>query len=123
MPDNLRRCISQNPHCVAELLRYLFSLQRPFLLYTDLQMAIDDFAADYGNDADLVVLQEFFSRLQEAVLAEPWIYLAWRPALGAGPICAYIGNSSIWRHSRRVIIWLSKKNRCSPQMIRSRYSP
>ena len=82
MPDNLRRCISQNPHCVAGLLRYLFNLQRPFLLYTDLQKAIDDFAADYGSDADLVVLQEFFSRLQETVLAEPWIYLAWRPGPG-----------------------------------------
>ncbi|MCK9187787.1 sucrose synthase [Acidithiobacillus sp.] len=82
MSDDLRRCISQNAHCVAGLLRHLFNLQRPFLLYTDLQKAISEFAADYGSDAELVVLQEFFSRLQEAVLAEPWIYLAWRPGPG-----------------------------------------
>ena len=35
-----------------------------------------------GSDVDLAVLQAFFSRLQEAVLAEPWIYLAWRPGPG-----------------------------------------
>ena len=82
MSDELRRYISQNSHSVSGLLRHLFNLQRPFLLYTDLQKAFSHFAEDYGNDADLVVLQEFFSRLQEAVLAEPWICLAWRPGPG-----------------------------------------
>lgn len=82
MSDELRHCISENAHCVASLTHYLFGLQKTFLLYTDLQKAICEFAKGYGNNAELHILNAFFSHLQEMVLAEPWLYMARRAAPG-----------------------------------------
>lgn len=82
MSDDLQQCIAHNGHCVSSLMRHLFQQQRTFLLYTDLQKSFAEFASQYGGDSELKVLERFFSRLQESIMADPWWYMAWRPGPG-----------------------------------------
>ena len=72
---------SQHREAVYLLLRYYFKLDRTFLLGSDLRDGLQSFLAQQDEETVTALhpLTKVIGFSQEAVLSEPWLYLAIRP--------------------------------------------
>ena len=83
MLELLTGIISQNREQVYLLLRHYLSLQRPFLLRSDLWDEFERFCREHdAQDLSRSAFRKMITKTQEAAIEAPWIYFAVREQVG-----------------------------------------
>ncbi|MCW3490156.1 sucrose synthase [Dethiobacter alkaliphilus] len=77
----MENLFSQHREAVYLLLRHYFKLDRTFLLGSDLRDELENFLSNQDEETvkKLEPLSKLIKDAQEAILSDPWVYLATRP--------------------------------------------
>lgn len=81
--DELIAYAREHRNIIDALMRAYFSVDRPYLLQSDLRVALEGVCRDYGGDAvQKSPLATFVRLLQDAAFRDPWGYFAVRERIG-----------------------------------------